>query len=318
MLYPKKIINDYSCGDFQLVSDLHIEQYYPKSPNPSDLFDKTSNVLIIAGDIGSIYQLKQFSEFIYKCSKLYKYVIFILGNHDYYIPWDEENSTIGLDISYMKQRVKIVEELISNVIFLDREYIILNGLFISGCTLWSDISGKLEVDSATYLKRVRIHNMTIELYNEMHQVDLKFIKDIVFFCESLGVKLLVITHHCPTFQEVLGTRYGGLNNPYKNLYATDCQELLSTSRTPIKSWICGHTHHNFDFYTDNGIRVLSNQKGKRYEVTNFNRSKTINLNLNITNTNTQQKLNQTPIVRKIINKDVIKYINNYINTISVF
>ena len=42
------------------------------------------DILVVAGDIDE--DINRVSELLYSCSKYYKKVIFVLGNHEYYIP----------------------------------------------------------------------------------------------------------------------------------------------------------------------------------------------------------------------------------------
>ena len=58
--------------------------------------------------------------------------------------------------------------------------------------------------------------------------------------ESRDSKIIVLTHHCPTY-DILQTKY--LENDRDNMnsfFANDGEELLKTPN--IKLWICGHTH----------------------------------------------------------------------------
>ncbi|MDD7150958.1 MAG: metallophosphoesterase, partial [Bacilli bacterium] len=75
------------------VSDLHLG-FYIKDLNSTEEINKfvidkikpkvKSSVLVIAGDIDE--DINRVSELLYSCSKYYKKVIFVLGNHEYYIP----------------------------------------------------------------------------------------------------------------------------------------------------------------------------------------------------------------------------------------
>jgi hypothetical protein len=41
---------------------------------------------------------------------------------------------------------------------------------------------------------------------------------------------------------------------------SDLDYLLNFNK--INTWICGHVHKNFDFISDEGTRIIGNQKGK--------------------------------------------------------
>ena len=75
------------------VSDLHLTRYISKNESITKIDklvqDKISmqvkgDILVVAGDIDE--DINRVSELLYSCSKYYKKVIFVLVNHEYYIP----------------------------------------------------------------------------------------------------------------------------------------------------------------------------------------------------------------------------------------
>ena len=55
-----------------------------------------------------------------------------------------------------------------------------------------------------------------------------------------------------------------------------CPALLTSEK--VNTWICGHIHKNFDFFTENGTRVVGNQKGKQKDkINDFYKNFTINM-----------------------------------------
>ncbi len=105
--------------DIDYVSDLHLG-FYASKLDKIELIDKlveekikpqvNSNILVIAGDIDE--DIDRVCEFLYACSKYYSKVIFILGNHEYYIPNIKfifaTNYLNKLPIAF-QTRVKLVE-----------------------------------------------------------------------------------------------------------------------------------------------------------------------------------------------------------------
>ena len=53
----------------QIASDIHIEKIYPKSPEITDYIIPSSETLILAGDIGSIYHYEVLKNFFISCKK---------------------------------------------------------------------------------------------------------------------------------------------------------------------------------------------------------------------------------------------------------
>jgi Icc-related predicted phosphoesterase len=82
---------------------------------------------------------------------------------------------------------------------------------------------------------------------------------MINYCQNNNLKLVVVTHHCPTY-EVLKYNSRKNNDKFISLYVTNLDYLLVSSK--IHTWICGHIHKNFDFITNGGTRVIGNQKGK--------------------------------------------------------
>ena len=70
---------------FQIVSDLHIEYRNDQIPEPLDYITPTAEILILAGDIGSLYKYKQLVGFLEKLCVYFKYVVYIPGNHEFYM-----------------------------------------------------------------------------------------------------------------------------------------------------------------------------------------------------------------------------------------
>jgi predicted phosphodiesterase len=67
---------------FQIVSDLHIEYKNNEIPDPLTLITPTSEILILAGDIGSLYKIKQLQGFLEKlCIHFIWFQMIIIMNH---------------------------------------------------------------------------------------------------------------------------------------------------------------------------------------------------------------------------------------------
>jgi Icc-related predicted phosphoesterase len=80
---------------------------------------------------------------------------------------------------------------------------------------------------------------------------------MINYCDKNKLKLIVITHYCPTYKVMENCNK---KDKYMSLYTSNLDEMLDKQK--VNTWICGHTHTNFDFISDNGTRVVSNQFGK--------------------------------------------------------
>lgn len=231
----------------QITSDLHIEHQNDSVPNPLKYITPSAEVLILAGDIGSLYKYEQLREFLKKICSYFQVVLYIPGNHEYYtmpnIPVISMNS--------LNTRLSQLEKDIHNLYILNCSSVRIGNLCIIGSTLWS----KPDINIPRYI--VRINQITNEIYENMYNKDLKYTTKMIEYCKEHKYKLLVVTHHCPTFKTLEGSKKRAKNH---SLYASDLDHLLTKDK--VDTWVCGHVHNNFDFVSEGGTRIVGNQKGK--------------------------------------------------------
>ena len=248
----------------QIVSDLHIEYKNNSIPNPLDYVKPVSKILVLAGDIGSLYKFEQLRGFLKKLCVHFEYVLYIPGNHEFYMQHDYDNNN-PVSMEVLLGRLLSIEHEIENLYILNRRSVILNNICITGCTLWS----KAEVKIPKFI--VRIHGMTTDLYNKKHYNDLKYINKMIDHCQENNMKLIVITHHCPsfnimdnTYKMLYSNDFGKENikkrDRYVSLYFSKLDNLLIKEK--VHTWICGHIHQNFDYISKGGTRLIGNQYGK--------------------------------------------------------
>ena len=256
--------------DFQIVSDLHIEYKNNEIPDPLTLIKPKSDVLILAGDIGSLYKYQQLHGFLEKLCVHFKNVLYIPGNHEFYmVPNDPLYEPLPMD--QLIDRLYLLEKQIPNLYILNQSSVIINNVCITGCTLWS----KVEIAIPRFI--VRIHGMTNYLYDKKYSSDLKYINRMIKYCKQNKLKLVVVTHHCPSYSVLLNGHKN--NDKYVSLYVSKLDYLLNSSN--VHTWVAGHTHKNFDFITDGGTRLVSNQRGKpKDNVRDFSNSFIVNINNN--------------------------------------
>jgi predicted phosphohydrolase len=243
---------------FQIVSDLHIERF-KDDVDPFQYIKKEADVLVMAGDIGSLYRLPQLTLFLKKLCDSFTQVLFVPGNHEYYtlreVEWKKSFKTLQIDL-------KIIEKSIPNLTVLHRKTVMIGDVCIAGCTLWSQPS----ISVPNYI--VRIDGFRTRQYKRQHQEDLCFLHRTIKQCKKSGTKLAVITHHPPSFS--LMKKKGRRKDKYRSLYVTNLDYMISKENMAV--WVSGHIHFNSDIMK-NGTRLVSNQLGKRKDhVTDFNQS----------------------------------------------
>ena len=130
---------------------------------------------------------------------------------------------------------------------------------ILGATLWTDFNEGIEATISA--KRcmndyVQITCGDRELQPSMildeHKESLEFLKSYIERKQP-DQKLVVITHHAPSYRSVENQYRGDLLNA---AYANKLDALVE--KTTL--WVHGHTHHSFDYQIGEG-RVVCNPRG---------------------------------------------------------
>uniref|UniRef100_A0A6C0LTT8 Calcineurin-like phosphoesterase domain-containing protein n=1 Tax=viral metagenome TaxID=1070528 RepID=A0A6C0LTT8_9ZZZZ len=227
----------------QIVSDVHIEYKNNEIVNPLDYIKPSSPILILAGDIGSLYKYDQLYSFLRDISLYFEHVLYVPGNHEYYIPPGFE----PLEFDALTTRLVSIENSIDNLKILNRQCVQLGDTCIIGATLWT----KPLCELPKYI--IRIHDITTDKYTNMFNVDLEYVERAIEYCKEKKLKVVCVTHHPPSEQIDTGKR-----DKFKSFYMSDLDYLLKD----VDTWICGHVHNNFDFITEQGCRIVGNQKGK--------------------------------------------------------
>lgn len=230
----------------QIASDLHIE-HTEKVPDPKDYIIPTAEILVLAGDIGSLYRMNQLRDFLLKLSGSFQAILYIPGNHEFY------TMPNCRPVSYkaLETRLLSLEQSVPNLHILNRNSVRIKNTCIVGCTLWS----KPKCVVPPFI--VRVHGLNTAGYAAKHDRDLRYIKKMMKYCNREKYDLIVVTHHPPSYRALIGAKK---KKHFDSLYASNLDYLLDQDAT--KLWICGHTHKNIDFISDKGCRVVTNQKGK--------------------------------------------------------
>ena len=232
----------------QIVSDLHIEYLSDDNIDPLKIITPSAEILVLAGDIGSLYKLPQLRKFLTDLSPHFKLMLYVLGNHEFYY----YNDSVQYSMKTLYQKALELRDDIPNLVILNRNSVIIGNTCICGATLWS----KPDIKIPKYI--IRINGISNEVYENMHNKDLAYIESMIDYCDTNNLKLVVVTHYPPT-KDVLG----GTEKRNISLYVNNLDHLLSKDR--VSTWICGHVHRNFDFTSPNGTRLIGNQIGKPRE-----------------------------------------------------
>jgi len=245
---------------FQIASDLHIEYKNDESPDPLLYITPSADVLILAGDIGSVYKYHQLETFMKKLCTYFKIVLYVIGNKEYYdVP--------GYELEKMDSlfdKLMLLEQNSANLYILNRKSVLIDDVCIAGCTLWS--YPLVAVPSFI----VRINDMNTHKYKQRYKEDFLYIKNMINYCSKKKLKLLVVTHHCPTYN-IIKQKSQRNKDRYTSLYASSLDYLLKSNK--VHTWVCGHIHINFDYITEGGTHLVGNQVGKpKDRITDYSKS----------------------------------------------
>lgn len=265
----------------RIYSDIHLDFDVPKKGFdfsmlwfPDELETDKETTLVLAGDLWHAKKPYDYHEqsWLKELSKKFQYVLFILGNHDFWggnFPKEYEN---------YKEVIK--EQNLENVFLLQDSIVeIGNNKFIGG-TLWTDYKGgdPIAMNLAEnglmkdykYIKygvayqRIRAKHLLGAHIKTKNFIFLNAIK------EHPSQKIWVITHHLPTLRSIPesylnDTRY---ESSYENaLYYSELDNEIK--KVQIDYWIHGHTHLSQDYFIGK-TRIISNPRGYSGEDTQYN------------------------------------------------
>lgn len=223
----------------QLLSDIHIECH---QDNGASFIDElrsidhgSVDVLVLAGDIHHSAQLEPF---IAQLLSLYRNIIFVPGNHEYYYS-TVEKSTKNFN------RLSIHP----NLHVLNPGSVTIGGQRFIGATMW--YPGTPMVDSQKHTWPDFL--CTKDLKRNITQMARR---DQMFLDENMLPTDVVITHMVP-LASVNDPRY--MNDPCNDFFVIDQSKLIS-EHSP-KLWLHGHTHYANRTVLPNGTIIVNNAFG---------------------------------------------------------
>lgn len=269
------------------ASDLHLE--ISREIHPS-LFKVEGDILVLAGDITCARFFQEYrndadarmhenfmNRFRDEIFPKFKQVIYLMGNHEHYGFYIHESARV-LKSFFAKKGIP-------NLYFMDGDGIVVDDILFVGGTLWTNIPNPLDavyVENGMNDYKIIYSNdfttasfeqrqaamargskyaipLTVENTNVEHHMTMNIIQKYIEL--NRDKKIVVLTHHAPSFKSVSKEHSGSALNPG---YATDLSEFILTYEPDV--WIHGHTHNNLD-YEIGKTRVLSSQPGyKNYEI----------------------------------------------------
>lgn len=253
---------------FQYASDLHLEFYDKHNKGAIDFrqwIEPAAPYLLLAGDIGQPHR-PSYHVFLRQAAANFDRIYLIAGNHEFY---------------HKKESVETIKENIrsglpANVEFLDTSLTTTpTGVRILGTTLWSDIKQSEWYEAATFLNDFhQIQSYDMSPWTPMTYI-VKHAHERYWLETELEnqptIPTLVMTHHLPSYN-CIAEKYN--ISPMNSCFASNLDDLFAS---PVKSWVCGHTHSPL-ITTVNNIPVYINPTGYPGEHRQYNRKATFEFN----------------------------------------
>lgn len=230
----------------QYASDLHLEFVENEQYLSQNFFEKSGDILLLAGDVVLLKYEDRFRDFFKKLSNQYDQVLWIPGNHEYYRG------------NILSRESPFNEEVVPNVHLLNNNTFTFNNVHFICSTLWANVPDDFIRPVSYGMNDFRVIQrgnqlFTVEDFNRLHDDSIKFI--VTELEHFQGEKCVVMTHHVPTF----------LNYPPKYLgsalnfaFAVEHKEIIE--RYQPEAWIFGHVHCPADF-TIGQCKMLANPLG---------------------------------------------------------
>jgi len=239
---------------FDLISDLHTETW----PEKDWSNQATSPFCVIAGDIARDRNVVV--QTLNQLSQVYQAVFYIDGNDEHYHYLDQ------LSVSYTDLISKI--EHIPNVVYLQDNVVVVDGVAILGTNGWWGFDFDLDIDPD------QVNQWSQEKYNISSSTTTSILQlannDAAYMVSSIKrlqkhndvKKIVMVTHTVPDPALIShdidldgSLRFNTMGNRYM------MQALGADTERKIHTWCFGHYHGSIDQVRSN-VRFVNNCRGR--------------------------------------------------------
>lgn len=234
---------------FRVFNDIHLDfGNFTIKPLPRD----KDTTLFVVGDIATAGTIGVAATWLNEQAKNFKYVVAVLGNHDY---WGATDWKI--------QPNKLQQMCTVNVYILEKQIITLDGVKIGGATLWTDLDNDP-------IKELQLKSVTNDLLYTKNFTANDWVKEFTWTKEWIRTNPvdILLTHYVPMklFTPPM------FKNDYAN-FAFNCDvaiELFNEGAEMPKFWLFGHTHYTYDEVVNNTHYICNPVGyGRNYENTKY-------------------------------------------------
>lgn len=240
---------------FDLISDLHLDTW----DQTFDCTDRaTSPHCVVAGDVSCDRQ--QLIKFLTHLGRCYQAVFYIDGNSEH------RDYVDNLGASYRDLARQINN--IPNVVFLQDNVVVVNGLAILGTNGWWGFNFDSSIDpdecATWYQEKEHLNPQTITSIKRASTTDANYmissVKRLQTHRDVRGI--VMVTHTVPDAELIThdidldgSLRFNVMGNRFMR------NALDQDTENKIKTWCFGHYHGSID-QTRNGIRYVNNCRGR--------------------------------------------------------
>jgi len=246
----------------RLISDVHCEF------GPLDLpimEGEDQQILVIAGDMGLAGKSWTYMPFLEEWSERFQDVIYIMGNHEFYgTSILRGRDKIGADIAFIGG--------LPNVHVVNNEVVRINEISFVCSTMWASYNKQhpeCMYDAGLWMndhKKIRTGTksdphkrkfLPQDAYHEFLEA-INFIFPAIKEEKENGQRVVVVTHHGPSWQSVPDRFRTGQYASLNGAYVSDLDEDIIDADPDL--WVHGHTHDSFA-YEIGQTAVICNPRG---------------------------------------------------------
>ena len=257
----------------QFASDLHLEipvnlHFLIKNP-----LIKSSDVLVLAGDIFYLSESHYPNEILDSWEKEFEKVFIVPGNHEFY------GKYFPIANSFPSLRLKLRDniEVVNNIVeFLDGCRILFTTLFTRIAPEYAlKIKRSLGDFRYSKLEKSSMLNLTIDKYNYSHRKCRAFLE--MELAQSYNGKTIIVSHHSPINSRLIKGYPHDYNGFLNSAFHVDLSMQMKNRK--VDHWISGHTHFNHHPIRVHDTICHTNQLGylEYGENRNFSSSKTLSI-----------------------------------------
>jgi hypothetical protein len=240
---------------FDLISDLHIETW----PDFDWTGQPTSPYCLVLGDVARDREILR--ETLRHLGECYKGGVFYIDGND-----EHRHSMEDLGQSY--RFLNRTLDNINNVVYLQDNVVIINGVAILATNGWWGFDFDLTVDSEQsqdwYANKENLSPIAISSIRKMSNTDATYMLSSVKRLQTHHdvKKIVMVTHTVPDpslIEHDIGLENTSKFNVMGNRYMM--QALAADTENKIDTWCFGHYHGSVD-QTRSGIRFVNNCRGR--------------------------------------------------------